>query len=92
MIRSGNVGSEMKTRFYCPDQRAADKAASRMRDEEALASGRVTREELQHENGGGGLFRGSRILRDRRQRAGDPGGEVSEVSALPKQGQDSDSH
>lgn len=53
----------MNMKFYDPDLRAAEKAAARERDEEALASGLVSRDALQNENGGYGLFRASRLVR-----------------------------
>ena len=59
----------MKARLYNPDERAVEKAASRKRDEDALAARLVSREELQRANGGNGLFRRSRILRKPRQDA-----------------------
>jgi hypothetical protein len=49
--------------YYDPDQRALDKAESRRRDEEALISGRISREELQRDNGGYGMFRSSKLVR-----------------------------
>jgi hypothetical protein len=49
--------------YYDPDQRALDKAESRRRDEEALISGRISREELQRVNGGYGMFRNSKLVR-----------------------------
>jgi hypothetical protein len=53
----------MRANHYNPEERARDKAASRQRDEEALASGRVSREELQRVNGGQGVFRNSVLVR-----------------------------
>ncbi|MBK3734737.1 hypothetical protein GAY29_16835 [Azospirillum brasilense] len=53
----------MRSFPYDPDQRAADKAESRRRDEEALRSGAVTRDELQRVNGGYGMFRASTLVR-----------------------------
>lgn len=53
----------MRVSFYDPDQRALEKAASRRLDEEALRSGEVSREDLQHVNGGNGLFRASVLVR-----------------------------
>lgn len=53
----------MRVRSFNPDQRAAEKAESRRRDEEALRSGAVTRDELQRVNGGYGLFRRSTLVR-----------------------------
>lgn len=53
----------MRSWPYDPDQRAAEKAESRRRDEEALRSGAVTRDELQFVNGGYGLFRRSTLVR-----------------------------
>ena len=62
----------MKVRSFDPDQRAQEKAASRQRDEEALASGRISREELQFENGGRGLFRHSVLVRKPKERPPKP--------------------
>lgn len=53
----------MRVSYYDPDQRALGKAESRRRDEEALVSGRISREELQRVNGGYGMFRGSKLVR-----------------------------
>lgn len=53
----------MQVIYYDPDQRASEKAEARRRDEEALISGRMSREELQHVNGGYGMFRGSELVR-----------------------------
>jgi hypothetical protein len=53
----------MRVCYYDPDQRALEKAESRRRDEEALISGRISREELQRVNGGYGMFRGSKLVR-----------------------------
>ena len=53
----------MRVSYYDPDQRALEKAVSRRRDEEALISGRISREELQRVNGGYGMFRGSKVVR-----------------------------
>ena len=53
----------MRVSYYDPDQRALEKAVSRRRDEEALISGRISREDLQRVNGGYGMFRGSKLLR-----------------------------
>ncbi|UEM03731.1 hypothetical protein JL101_027925 [Skermanella rosea] len=53
----------MRVSYYDPDQRAREKAESRRRDEEALVSGRISREELQRVNGGYGMFRGSKLVR-----------------------------
>ncbi len=54
--------------YYDPAQRARDKAESRLRDEESLAVGLVSREELQFINGGNGIFRNSVLVRQPRQR------------------------
>ena len=48
---------------YNPDERAREKARSRDADDRALRSGAVSREELQHANGGYGMFRRSKIVR-----------------------------
>jgi hypothetical protein len=53
----------MRVCYYDPDQRALEKAESRRRDEEALISGRISREELQRANGSYGMFRGSKLVR-----------------------------
>lgn len=53
----------MRVSYYDPEERARDKAASRQRDEEALARGQVSREELQLLNGGHGMFRNSVLVR-----------------------------
>ena len=53
----------MRVSYYDPDQRALEKAVSRRRDEEALISGRISREDLQRVNGGYGMFRGSKLVR-----------------------------
>ena len=53
----------MRSFPYDPDQRAAEKAEFRRRDEEALRSGAVTRDELQRVNGGYGMFRVSTLVR-----------------------------
>ena len=53
----------MRVSYYDPDQRALEKAVSRRRDEEALISGQVSREDLQRVNGGYGMFRGSKLVR-----------------------------
>ncbi len=50
-----------KVGYFDPDERARAKARSRERDDEALRSGRVSREELQRTNGGGGIFKNIRI-------------------------------
>jgi hypothetical protein len=52
---------------FDPDQRARDKAEARLRDEEALSSGQVSREQLQFMNGGNGLFRRSLLVGKPRQ-------------------------
>ena len=52
----------MRVSYYDPDQRALEKAESRRRDEEALISGWISREELQRVNGGYGMFRGSKLV------------------------------
>lgn len=62
----------MRVRFYDPDQRAREKAESRRRDEEALRSGAVTREEIQRANGGYGLFRASTLVRRPSGKSGRP--------------------
>ncbi len=54
----------MQVSYYDPNQRALEKAESRRRDEEALISGRISLEELQRVNGGYGMFRGSKLVRD----------------------------
>jgi hypothetical protein len=41
----------VRVSYYDPDQRALEKAVSRRRDEEALISGRISREDLQRVNG-----------------------------------------
>lgn len=51
----------MKIGYFDPDERARAKARSRAKDDEDLKSGRITREELQRINGGGGIFKNSRI-------------------------------
>ena len=53
----------MRVTPYDPAQRALAKVESRRRDEEALRSGLVSRDELQRINGGDGLFRGSQPVR-----------------------------
>ncbi len=53
----------MKIRTYDPEERAREKARSRQKDDEDLRSGAVSREELQRRNGGGGIFRDSKIVR-----------------------------
>lgn len=53
----------MRVSYYDPDQRALEKVESRRRDEEALISGQISREELQRVNGGYGMFRGSKLVR-----------------------------
>ena len=53
----------MQVSYYDPDQRALEKAESRRRDEEALISGWISREDLQRVNGGYGMFRGSKLVR-----------------------------
>ena len=53
----------MRVTPYDPDKRAAEKAESRRRDEEALSSGSVSREDLQRVNGGYGMFRKSQLVR-----------------------------
>ncbi len=50
-----------KVGYYDPDERARAKARSRERDDEALRSGKITREELQRINGGGDIFKNSKI-------------------------------
>lgn len=52
----------MQVRYYDPDLRAREKAASRARDEADLQSGKLSREELQRINGGYGIFRNSRLV------------------------------
>jgi hypothetical protein len=59
----------MRVSIYDPDQRALEKAGSRRRDEEALISGQTSREELQHVNGGYGMFRGSKLVRPTPERS-----------------------
>lgn len=53
----------MKNKTYDQAERAAQKAASRKRDEDDLASGRISPEEMQYINGGFGMFRNSRLIR-----------------------------
>lgn len=53
----------MRVSEYDPKQRALEKVASRRRDEDALRSGQVSREDLQRINGGHGLFRNSTLVR-----------------------------
>ena len=53
----------MRVHYYDPDQRAFEKAEFRRRDEDALISVRISREELQRVNGGYGMFRGSNLVR-----------------------------
>ncbi|MHA7062881.1 hypothetical protein [Azospirillum argentinense] len=62
----------MRSYPYDPDQRAAEKAESRRRDEEALCSGAVTRAALQFVNGGYGLFRRSALVRRPPKEGNDP--------------------
>lgn len=45
------------------EERIKEKQRSREADEEALESGKITREELQHINGGQGIFRSSKLVR-----------------------------
>lgn len=56
-------------RSYDPDERAAEKAASRQRDEDALQAGHVTPAQLQYVNGGRGMFRRSVLKRKKDQQA-----------------------
>lgn len=60
----------MRVREYDPKQRALEKAASRRRDEDALRSGQVSREDLQRINGGFGLFRHSTLVRRPKKESG----------------------
>lgn len=53
----------MDADLYNPADRARLKAASRVADDAKLRAGSVSACELQKVNGGGGLFRNSRILR-----------------------------
>lgn len=53
----------MHARRLDPDRRAQERAESRRRDEKALRSGQVTRDELQRVNGGRRLFRSSILVR-----------------------------
>lgn len=47
---------------YDPELRARQKVESRARDEAALQAGKISRESLQHVNGGYGMFRASRLV------------------------------
>jgi hypothetical protein len=47
---------------YDPELRARQKAESRARDEAALRAGQISRESLQHVNGGYGMLRASRLV------------------------------
>tara|TARA_R110000868_G_scaffold5466_6_gene32907 strand:- start:1426 stop:1581 length:156 start_codon:yes stop_codon:yes gene_type:complete len=51
----------MKT--YNPDKRAAEKSAARIKDEESLKNNTKTKEQLQQENGGYGIFKNSKLIR-----------------------------
>lgn len=51
----------MKPDEYDPVERARQKQRSRAKDDEDIRTGRVSREEMQRRNGGGGLFRNARI-------------------------------
>lgn len=56
----------MRVNYFDPDQRAREKDRSRQKDEAALSSGEVSREALQHENGGYGMFRRSTLVLSKR--------------------------
>jgi len=60
------MSKKVRVALYDPDQRAIEKALSRRLDEEALSSGRISREEMQHANGGYGMFRDSKLIRRRK--------------------------
>jgi len=62
----------MKVRSFNPDERTAEKAASRKHDEDALDEGLVSRAEMQRRNGGNGLFRRSVIVRKKQEPPSDP--------------------
>lgn len=49
--------------YFDPDKRAAEKAASREKDMEAIASGRKSAAQVHFENGGQGLFRNAKLIR-----------------------------
>lgn len=49
--------------YFDPDKRAAEKAASRKADMDAIASGRKSAAQVQYENGGCGLFRNAKLIR-----------------------------
>lgn len=53
----------MRVEKYNQDDRSRAKERSRDADQEALESGEISREELQHINGGRGVFRRARIRR-----------------------------
>lgn len=50
-----------KPGMFDPVERARDKARSRAKDDADLASGRISREELQRINGGSGIFKNIKI-------------------------------
>jgi hypothetical protein len=52
----------MKVSEYDPDLRAKLKQASREADDEAIRSGKVSREDMQQINGHGDMFRNARIV------------------------------
>lgn len=62
MVEGNQEAKSMYIGRYDPELRALQKAESRARDEAALQSGQISRESLQHINGGYGLFRASRLV------------------------------
>lgn len=61
------MSRKVRVTLYDPDQRAIEKALSRRLDEEALSSGRISREDMQYVNGGYGMFRNARLVRRRNE-------------------------